>query len=80
MVLPSYIKNDLLTGVRCFVSSEHIPCGFYMYISRVNPLAQCVYMPDVVRFYLMKCDQMKKHKTEKLLLTENVRKPAECLN
>lgn len=36
------ILNDLLTGVHCFVSSEHIPCGFYMYISSVNPLAQCV--------------------------------------
>lgn len=61
MVLPSYIKNDLLTGVRCFVSSEHIPCGFYMYISRVNPLAQCVcvYMPDVVRFYLINVIRLK---------------------
>lgn len=36
------ILNDLLTGVHCFVSSGHIPCGFYMYISSVNPLAQCV--------------------------------------
>lgn len=47
------ILNDLLTGVHCFVSSEHIPCGFYMYISSVNPLARCVEMPDVVRFYLV---------------------------
>lgn len=47
-----------------------------MYISRVNPLAQCVYMPDVVRILSYKCDQIKKKK----LLTENVRKPAECLN
>lgn len=36
-----------------------------MYISRVNPLAQCVYMPDVVRFYLINVIRLKKNPDRK---------------